>query len=44
VVSGGFDDRSDRKQPLVELMNRGYEDAHTQFVDPLVWVSGERVV
>jgi hypothetical protein len=41
--SGGYDDRSDRRQPLVELMNRGYEDAFYQFVEPVVGASGERV-
>jgi hypothetical protein len=41
--AGGFDDRSDRRQPLFELMNRGYEDAYHQFIEPVVAVSGERV-
>jgi hypothetical protein len=41
--AGGFDDRSDRRQPLEELMNRGYEDAYRQFVEPVVGASGERV-
>jgi hypothetical protein len=41
--AGGFDSRSDRRQPLVELMNCGYEDAHHQFVEPIVGASGERV-
>jgi hypothetical protein len=40
---GGYDDRSDRLQPLDELMARGYEDAHRQFIEPIVAVSGERV-
>jgi len=40
---GGYDDRSDRAQPLAELMNRGYEDAYHQFVEPVVGASGERV-
>jgi hypothetical protein len=38
---GGFDDRSDRSQPLDELMARGYEDAYRQFVEPVVGASGE---
>ena len=38
---GGFDDRSDRSQPLEELMARGYEDAYRQFVEPVVGASGE---
>jgi hypothetical protein len=41
--SGGFDDRSDRRQPLSELLNRGYEDAYHQFIEPVVAASGERV-
>jgi hypothetical protein len=40
---GGFDDRSDRRQPLGELMARGYEDAYHQFVEPVVGASGERL-
>ena len=40
---GGFDDRSDRRQSLAELMNRGYEDAYHQFIEPMVGASGERV-
>ncbi len=35
---GGFDDRSDRRQPLSELMTSGYEDAYRQFIDPVVAV------
>ena len=41
--SGGFDDRSDRRQPLAELMTRGYEDAYHQFIEPVVGASGDRV-
>lgn len=41
--AGGYDDRSDRKQPLDELMSRGYEDAYHQFIEPVVGASGERV-
>jgi hypothetical protein len=40
---GGFDDRSDRRQSLGELMSRGYEDAYRQFIEPVVAASGERV-
>lgn len=40
---GGFDDRSDRRQELTELMHRGYDDAHQQFVEPVVGASGEHV-
>lgn len=41
--AGGFDDRSDRRSPLSELMNLGYEDAFKQFVEPIVAPSGDRV-
>ena len=35
-VTGAFDHRSDRFQTVAELMDRGYEDAFRQFVEPLV--------
>lgn len=41
--SGGFDDRSDRRQPLTELMTRGYEDAYHQFIEPVVGASGDQM-
>jgi hypothetical protein len=41
--AGGYDDRSDRRQPLDELVSRGYEDAYHQFIEPVVGASGERV-
>ncbi|HZT75033.1 MAG TPA: patatin-like phospholipase family protein [Vicinamibacterales bacterium] len=34
--AGGDDDRSHRRQPLAELMSRGYEDAYHQFIEPVV--------
>jgi len=40
---GGYDDRSHRRQGIGELMNRGYEDAYYQFIEPVVGASGERV-
>jgi hypothetical protein len=40
-LGGAFDERSDRLQPLDELMERGYEDAYRQFIDPMVGASGE---
>ena len=33
---GTHDERSDRRQSLGELMDRGYEDAYRQFVEPVV--------
>lgn len=41
--TGGFDDRSDRRQQLAELMGQGYEDAYHQFIEPVLGASGERV-
>jgi hypothetical protein len=41
--SGEYDDRSDRVQPLPELLNRGYEDAYRQFIEPVVGASGDKV-
>jgi hypothetical protein len=35
-VAGAYDERSDRNQSLAELMDRGYEDAYKQFVEPVV--------
>jgi hypothetical protein len=40
--SGGYDDRSDRIHTLAELVSRGYEDAHRQFIDPIVGAGGDR--
>jgi hypothetical protein len=39
----GYDDRSQRRQGLVELINRGYEDAYHQFIEPVVGASGDRM-
>jgi hypothetical protein len=41
--SNAFDDRSARRPTLNELMNRGYEDAYHQFIEPVVGASGDRV-
>jgi len=41
--SGEYDDRSDRRQPLTELMGQGYQDAYHQFIEPVVGASGERL-
>jgi hypothetical protein len=40
-LAGAFDERSDRQQPLVELVERGYADAYRQFIEPVVGGSGE---
>jgi patatin-like phospholipase len=41
--AGGYDEHSQRRQGLGELMNRGYEDAYHQFIEPVVGASGDRV-
>jgi len=41
--SGVYDERSDRAYPLGELVDRGYEDAYHQFIEPVVAASGERI-
>lgn len=43
-VAGAYDEASDRRQDVVELMERGYEDARRQFVEPVVGASGEHLV
>lgn len=40
-LGGAFDERSDRRQALGELLDRGYEDAHRQFVEPVLAASGD---
>ncbi len=41
--SGAYDEASDRRQPVPELMERAYEDAYRQFIDPVVGASGEQL-
>lgn len=41
--TGSDDERSDRRFSLSELVDRGYEDAYRQFIDPVVGASGERM-
>jgi hypothetical protein len=40
---GVFDERSDRQYSVAELVDRGYEDAYRQFIEPIVGASGERI-
>jgi hypothetical protein len=40
-LDGTYDEKSDRVQPLPELMERGYEDAYREFIYPIVATSGE---
>jgi hypothetical protein len=41
--SGVYDERSDRRHSLPELIDRGYEDAYRQFIEPVVGAGGERI-
>ena len=41
--AGVYDERSDRRYTLAELVDRGYEDAYHQFIEPVVAASGERI-
>lgn len=38
-----YDERSDRAYHLRELVERGYEDAYRDFIEPVVGASGERM-
>jgi hypothetical protein len=40
---GVHDERSDRHHSVAELVDRGYEDAYRQFIEPVVGASGERI-
>ena len=42
-VKGAYDEASDRRQDLGELMSRAYEDAYHQFIEPVVGASGEQL-
>jgi hypothetical protein len=43
-VNGAYDEASDRRQDLSELMARAYEDAYRQFIEPVVGASGDQLV
>ncbi len=40
---GVYDEQSDRTSALAELVDRGYEDAYRQFIEPVVAAGGERL-
>jgi predicted acylesterase/phospholipase RssA len=42
-LGGAYDEASDRTQSLDELVERGYEDAYRQFIEPVLGESGERI-
>jgi hypothetical protein len=41
--TGAYDEASDRWQDVPELMERAYEDACRQFIEPVVGASGEQL-
>ena len=41
--AGVYDERSDRMHTLSELVDRGYEDAYRQFIEPVVGASGDKI-
>jgi hypothetical protein len=43
-LTGAYDEKSDRVQTLDELMERGFEDAYRQFIEPVVGASGDRMI
>jgi hypothetical protein len=40
---GAYDEASDRHHSIVELMERAWEDAYHQFIEPVVGASGEQI-
>jgi hypothetical protein len=42
-VDGAYDEASDRRQGLSELVERAYDDAYRQFIEPVVGASGEQL-
>ena len=42
-LHGGYDDASDRRQDVIELAERAYEDTYRQFIEPVVGASGEQL-
>jgi hypothetical protein len=42
-LRGVYDEASDRRLELTELIERGYEDAYRQFIEPVVGASGEQL-
>lgn len=42
-VAGTYDESSDRRYDVSELLERGYEDAYRQFIEPVVGASGDHL-
>ena len=40
---GAYDEASDRRHTMLELMERAYEDAYRQFIEPVVGAGGEQI-
>ena len=40
--SGAYDEASDRRRSLQELLQQGYDDTYRQFIEPVV-AAGDRV-
>jgi len=41
--AGAYDEASDRRHSIGELLERGYEDAYHQFIEPVVGASGDMI-
>lgn len=42
-LGGAYDEASDRRQDVSELMERAYDDAYRRFIEPVVGASGEHL-
>ena len=42
-MAGCYDERSDRRHTVAELVERGYQDAYRQFIDPVIGAGGDRL-
>ena len=42
-VGGAYDETSDRRHSIGELLEGGYEDAYHQFIEPVVGASGDQL-
>jgi hypothetical protein len=42
-LTGAYDEASDRRHSTAELLERGYEDAYHQFIEPVVGASGDQL-
>jgi hypothetical protein len=42
-LAGAYDEASDRRQELDEVVERAYEDAHRQFIEPVIGASGDQL-